>query len=82
MNDFSLTYSKVFIDAFSYELAPNVVTSEDLELKLVNLYESLHLQLVSWKPSPVFMNADSGTRDLKCIKVPPWPGKRFGNFQY
>ncbi len=44
MNDFSLTYSKVFIDAFGYELASNVVTSEDLELKLGPLYESLHIQ--------------------------------------
>lgn len=44
MNNFSLTYSKVFIDAFGYELAPNVVTSEDLELKLSPLYELLHIQ--------------------------------------
>jgi acyl-CoA:acyl-CoA alkyltransferase len=44
MNDLLLTYSKVFIDAFGYELAPNVVTSEDLELKLGPLYESLHIQ--------------------------------------
>jgi acyl-CoA:acyl-CoA alkyltransferase len=44
MNNFSLKYSKVFVDAISYELAPNVVTSEDLELKLEKLYESLHIQ--------------------------------------
>jgi len=44
MKDFSLTYSNVFIDTFGYELAPNVVTSEDLELKLGKLYESLHIQ--------------------------------------
>ncbi len=44
MNDFALTYSKVFIDGFGYELAPNVVTSEDLELKMGRLYESLHIQ--------------------------------------
>jgi acyl-CoA:acyl-CoA alkyltransferase len=44
MNDLSLTYSKVFIDAFGYELAPNVVTSEDLEFKLGPLYEALHIQ--------------------------------------
>jgi acyl-CoA:acyl-CoA alkyltransferase len=44
MNDFSLTYSNVFINAFGYELAPNVVTSEDLEVKLGKLYESLHIQ--------------------------------------
>jgi len=39
-----MLYSKVYIDSFGYELAPNVVTSEDLELRLEPLYEKLHLQ--------------------------------------
>jgi 3-oxoacyl-[acyl-carrier-protein] synthase-3 len=37
-------YSKVFIDAFGYELAPNVVTSEDLEQRLAPVYEKLHVR--------------------------------------
>jgi 3-oxoacyl-[acyl-carrier-protein] synthase III len=39
-----MLYSKVYIDSFGYELAPNVVTSEDLEIRLEPLYEKLHLQ--------------------------------------
>jgi len=39
-----MLYSKVCIDAFGYELAPNVVTSEDIESRLAPLYEALHLQ--------------------------------------
>jgi 3-oxoacyl-[acyl-carrier-protein] synthase-3 len=39
-----MLYSKVYIDAFGYELPPNVVTSEDLELRLEPLYKTLHFQ--------------------------------------
>ena len=39
-----MIYSKVYIDAFGYELAPNVVTSEDIETRLEPLYEALHFQ--------------------------------------
>ncbi len=39
-----MLYSKVFIDSFGYELAPNVITSEDLENRLAPLYAALHLQ--------------------------------------
>ncbi len=37
-------YTKVYIDAFGYELAPNVVTSEDLEHRLEPVYNALRLQ--------------------------------------
>ena len=39
-----MLYLKVYIDSFGYELAPNVITSEDLEMRLEPLYEKLHLQ--------------------------------------
>ena len=39
-----MIYSKVYIDSFGYELAPNVVTSDDLEKRLEPLYEALHFQ--------------------------------------
>ena len=39
-----MIYSNVFIDAFGYELAPNVVTSDDLENRLEPLYRALHMQ--------------------------------------
>ncbi|MBW1841293.1 MAG: 3-oxoacyl-ACP synthase III, partial [Deltaproteobacteria bacterium] len=39
-----MLYSKVYIDSFGYELAPNVVTSDDIEKRLEPLYESLHFQ--------------------------------------
>jgi len=39
-----MLYSKVYIESFGYELAPNVVTSEDLETRLTPVYEALHLQ--------------------------------------
>ncbi len=39
-----MLYSKVYIKSFGYELAPNVVTSEDLEENLLPLYDKLHLQ--------------------------------------
>ena len=39
-----MRYSNVFIDAFGYELPPNVVTSEDLEKRLEPVYEALRFQ--------------------------------------
>ncbi|MBI9082660.1 MAG: 3-oxoacyl-ACP synthase III [Desulfobacterales bacterium] len=39
-----MRYTKVNIAAFGYELAPNVVTSEDLEDRLGPLYQKLHVQ--------------------------------------
>jgi len=39
-----MLYSKVYIDAFGYELAPNVVRSDDLEKRLEPLYKALHFQ--------------------------------------
>jgi len=39
-----MLYSKVYINSFGYELAPNVVTSEELEIRLASLYKKLHLQ--------------------------------------
>ncbi len=39
-----MLYSRVYIDAFGYELPPNVVTSEDLEQRLEPLYKALHFQ--------------------------------------
>jgi len=39
-----MLYSKVYIDSFGYELAPNVVTSDDLENRLEPVYEALHMQ--------------------------------------
>ncbi len=41
---FSMLYSNVYIDAFGYELPPNVVTSDDLEKRLEPVYEALHFQ--------------------------------------
>jgi acyl-CoA:acyl-CoA alkyltransferase len=39
-----MRYSKVSICALGYELAPHVVTSEDLESRLAPVYQKLHLQ--------------------------------------
>jgi len=39
-----MQYTRVTINAFGYELPPNVVTTEDLEEQLVPLYETLHFQ--------------------------------------
>jgi 3-oxoacyl-[acyl-carrier-protein] synthase III len=39
-----MLYSKTYIESFGYELAPNVVTSDDLECRLEPLYNALHLQ--------------------------------------
>jgi 3-oxoacyl-[acyl-carrier-protein] synthase-3 len=39
-----MLYSKVSIDAFGYELPPNVVTSDDLEKRLAPVYDALHFQ--------------------------------------
>ncbi|MCK5099486.1 MAG: 3-oxoacyl-ACP synthase III [Desulfobacteraceae bacterium] len=35
-----MKYSKVFIEAFGYELAPNVVTTDDIEKKLKPFYDA------------------------------------------
>lgn len=39
-----MKYSNVFINSFGYELAPNVVASEDLEQWLEPVYEKLHFK--------------------------------------
>lgn len=39
-----MQYTKVNIAALGYELAPNVVTTDDLEQRLSTAYEALHLQ--------------------------------------
>ena len=39
-----MLYSRVSIDAFGYELPPNVVTSDDLEKRLEPVYKALHFQ--------------------------------------
>jgi len=39
-----MLYSKVYIESFGYELAPNVITSEDLEKLLEPLYAALNFQ--------------------------------------
>ncbi len=40
-----MLYSKVRIDSFGYELAPNVVTTEALEKRLEPLYQKLRIQM-------------------------------------
>jgi len=39
-----MRYSKVYIDSFGYELPPNVVSSDDIEERLTELYDALHFQ--------------------------------------
>ncbi len=39
-----MKYSTVFVQNIGYELAPNVVASEDLEERLAPLYQKLHLK--------------------------------------
>jgi 3-oxoacyl-[acyl-carrier-protein] synthase-3 len=46
-----MRYSRVFVEAIGYELAPDVLTSEEVEERLAPAYEALRLrpgQLVSW----------------------------------
>lgn len=40
----TMKYTKVFIESFGYELAPDVISSDDLEKRLEPLYAALHLQ--------------------------------------
>jgi len=39
-----MIYSKVYIQSFGYELAPNVTTSDDLESRLEPVYKALRIQ--------------------------------------
>ena len=39
-----MLYSNIYIDSFGYELAPNVITSDDIEQRLVPVYKALHFQ--------------------------------------
>ncbi len=39
-----MRYSRVIIERFGYELAPCVVTSDELEQRLSSVYEKLHIQ--------------------------------------
>ncbi len=36
-----MKYSNVFIESFGYELAPNIVTSQELEEKLAPFFEAM-----------------------------------------
>ncbi|MDX9786066.1 MAG: 3-oxoacyl-ACP synthase III [Desulfobacterales bacterium] len=39
-----MKYSRVHIASFGYELAPHVITSDDIEKRLLPVYETLHLK--------------------------------------
>ena len=39
-----MKYSRVYVDAIGYELAPVVVTSNEIEQRLSPLYEKLKIQ--------------------------------------
>ena len=39
-----MLYSNVYIDAFGYELPPNIISTDDLENRLSPLYDALHLK--------------------------------------
>ena len=39
-----MRYTRVVIESFGYELAPSVVTSDELESRLAPVYDNLHLQ--------------------------------------
>jgi len=39
-----MRYSKVYVESFGYELAPYIVTSDDIEKRLEPLYKALHFQ--------------------------------------
>jgi 3-oxoacyl-[acyl-carrier-protein] synthase III len=46
-----MKYSRVYVDAIGYELAPEVISSAELEHRLVPLYEKLKIpagQLEAW----------------------------------
>jgi 3-oxoacyl-[acyl-carrier-protein] synthase III len=67
-----MRYTKVTIPAMGYELAPNVVTSEDLESRMEPVYQKLHLQAGQLEAltgiaerrfwDPVFKLSDSAIR--------------------
>lgn len=38
-----MKYSKVFVDAIGYELGPNVITSSELEKRILPMLEALHI---------------------------------------
>lgn len=71
-----MLYSKVYIDAFGYELPPNVVTSDDLELRLAPLYKTLHLQKGQLEAITASGSVASGIRGSKCMQAQLWPGKK------
>jgi len=80
-----LRYNNVIIDAFGYELPPNVITSDDLEEQLEPLYQALRFQKGQlealtgiherrfWDPGfPVARGAvAAGRKALKHAAVPP-----------
>jgi acyl-CoA:acyl-CoA alkyltransferase len=39
-----MIYNNVYINSFGYEIAPNVITSDDLETRLETVYKALHIQ--------------------------------------
>ncbi len=53
-----MKYTNVFIDAFGYELPPNVITSDDLENRLAPLYRTLHI-------TPGQLTAITGVRERR-----------------
>ena len=45
LNDARMKYSRVHIDAIGYELAPVVVTSDELEEQLAPVYSALRMPM-------------------------------------
>jgi len=71
-----MLYTKVYIDSFGYELAPNVVTSDDIEKRLEPYIKPSIFKRDNWRRSPEFGSADSGILDSPCMKAPQKQDKK------
>jgi len=88
-----MRYRNVTLESIGYELAPNVVTAEDLESRLVPLYEQLHLkpgqleQLTGIEESrywdPDFRLSEGAIRaGLKALEASAVPADQIGMLIY
>jgi 3-oxoacyl-[acyl-carrier-protein] synthase III len=80
-----MQYTNVYIGAIGYELAPHVVTTEDIEARLVSVYQRLHFQKGQlaaltgiherrfWDPGqPMFLGAiRAGQKAMDAARIGP-----------
>ena len=71
-----MKFNTVYLDSLGYELAPNVLTSDDIETRLEPLYKTLHFQKGQLEMITGIRERRYWIRGFACMKARHEPAKR------